>query len=72
MLYLDSYNVAVSTGSACTSTSNDPSHVILALGYSKARALSSIRFSLGKKTNKTDIDYVLKVLPPVIEQLRNL
>ena len=72
LFYLDSYNVAVSTGSACSSTTADPSHVILALGKSAKEALSSIRFTLGKQTKKQDLDYVLKILPSIIAELRRV
>ncbi len=70
VLYLDSYNIAASTGSACSSTSLDPSHVILKLGKKEDYAKSSVRFSLGRGTVKKDLDYLLKVLPPLIAELR--
>lgn len=70
LLRLDMAGVAASSGSACTSGSLDPSHVILALGESYERAHGSIRFSLGKDTTKKDIDYVLEVLPKIVEDLR--
>ncbi|MFC1599692.1 cysteine desulfurase NifS [Patescibacteria group bacterium] len=70
LLRLDMAGVAASSGSACTSGSLDPSHVILALGESYERAHGSIRFSLGKDTTKKDIDYVLDVLPKIVEDLR--
>jgi cysteine desulfurase len=72
MLYLDSYGVAVSTGSACSTGRGDASHVLLALGRSQKEAQSSIRFSLGKATTKAELDYVLKVLPVIIGQLRRV
>ena len=71
-LYLDAKGVYVSTGSACTSASLDPSHVILALGLPYEVAHGSIRFSLGRSTTKKDINYVLKQLPPLVERLRNM
>lgn len=70
MLYLDSYGILCSTGSACSTESNAPSHVLKALGYSDERAQSSIRFSLGKNTTKQDIDYVMKYLVAIIKNLR--
>ncbi len=70
LLYLDAYNIAVSTGSACTTTSTDPSHVILALGRAKAYVSGSMRFTLGKQTTKQDLDYVIKVLPGIVQELR--
>lgn len=72
LLYLDSYNIAMSTGSACTSTSLDPSHVILAIGRPYEYAHGSMRFTLGKSTTKKDVDYVMKVLPGVVEELRRI
>ncbi len=72
MLYLDSYGICVSTGSACTTKSVDPSHVLLALGRSKQEVLGSIRFSLGKATTKKDLDYVLKILPQLVAELRRI
>lgn len=72
MLYLDSYGILCSTGSACSTESNAPSHVLKALGYSDERAQSSIRFSLGKNTSKQDIDYVMKYLPKIVEELRKI
>jgi cysteine desulfurase len=72
ILYLDSKGVYVATGSACTSMSLDPSHVILALGLPYEVAHGSIRFSLGRSTTKQDIEYVLDVLPPLVEKLRSI
>ena len=70
LLYLDAKGIACSTGSACTSLSLDPSHVILALGKPYEFAHSSMRFTLGRSTTKDDIDYVLGVLPKIVEWLR--
>ncbi len=70
LLYLDAQGVYASTGSACTSASLDPSHVILALGMPYEVAHGSIRFTLGRSTTADDIDYVLEVLPPLVEKLR--
>lgn len=70
VLYLDASGIYASTGSACTSASLDPSHVILALGLPYEVAHGSIRFSLGHATTQEDIDYVLDVLPPLVEKLR--
>ncbi len=72
MLYLDSYNIAVSTSSACSSNSNEVSHVLLAIGRSKKDASSSIRFSMGRTTTKADLDYVLRVLNVVVAQQRQV
>ena len=72
VLYLDAQGISCSTGSACTSQDLEPSHVITALGKSKEASHSSVRFSLGRKTSKSDIDYVLKVLPDIIKKLRSV
>ncbi|MBI3627174.1 MAG: cysteine desulfurase [Candidatus Sungbacteria bacterium] len=72
VLYLDAHSISISTGSACTSLTLDPSHVILALGRPYEHAHSSLRFSLGRKTTKEDIDYVMEVLPQVIARLRQI
>ncbi len=72
LLYLDEYGISCSTGSACTSTSLDPSHVILAMGKPYEFAHGSLRFTLGHSTTKEDIDHLLLVLPPVVELLRSI
>lgn len=72
MLHLDFEGIAVSTGSACTSGTLEPSHVLLALGIAKEQAHGSIRFTLGKDTSEADIKKVLRVLPPIVEKLRKM
>lgn len=72
VLYLDAAGIYVSTGSACTSASLEPSHVILALGMPYEVAHGSIRFSLGHETTEEDVDYVLETLPPLVEKLRSI
>ena len=72
LINLDMQGVAVSTGSACSSGSLEPSPVIRALGRDDELARGSIRFSLGKDTTDEDIDYVLEVLPRAVENLRRL
>ena len=72
ILNLDMEGVGVSTGSACTSGSLEPSHVLTAMGIDAVRTQGSIRFSLGKGNTQEDIDYVVKVLPPIIERLRKM
>jgi len=67
---LEMYGIYVSTGSACNSSSGDPSHVLLAIGRTSEEANSSIRFSLSHETSKDDIDYVIKTLITVVQQLR--
>ncbi len=72
LLYLDLMGIAVSTGSACSSGSLEPSHVILATGMDVELAHGSIRFSLGRDTTEEEIDYVLKTVPEIIEKLRKM
>ena len=72
LLWLDKYGISASTGSACDSQSLEPSHVILALKRPYEYAHGSLRFSLGKKTAKKDIDYLLQVLPKIVKKLRDI
>lgn len=72
LINLDMQGVAVSTGSACSSGSLEPSPVIRALGRNDELARGSIRFSLGKDTTDEEIAYVLEVLPRAVENLRRL
>ncbi|MEE8420981.1 MAG: aminotransferase class V-fold PLP-dependent enzyme, partial [Dehalococcoidales bacterium] len=71
-LNLDFDGICVSTGSACSSSSTDPSHVMLALGMTPLEAHSSLRMSLGRWTTEEDIDAVLEVLPRVTGKLRDM
>jgi cysteine desulfurase len=70
LLMLDSKDVAASSGSACTSGSLEPSHVLLAMGVPPERALGSLRFSLGRVSTDSDVDHVLAVLPSIVDRLR--
>lgn len=72
ILSLDMAGIAVSSGSACTSGSLEPSHVLLAMGLDHQSAHGSLRMTLGKSTSEEDIDYVLRVVPDVIERLRQM
>lgn len=72
LLMLDSKQVAASSGSACTSGSLEPSHVLLAMGVPPERALGSLRFSLGRATTDGDITHVLGSLPSIVERLRSI
>ena len=72
LIALDLEGIAVSTGSACSSGTLEPSHVLKAMGFSAHRAQNSIRFSLGAATTVTDVDRVIAVLPGVVEKLRSL
>jgi len=70
LLSLDMLGIAASTGSACTSSSLEPSHVLLALGLSHEIAHGSLRISLGRWTKEEDINYLLEHLPKIVEKLR--
>ncbi len=72
LLSLDLYGIAASTGSACTSGSVEPSHVLVALGLPPAWVRGSLRLTLGKENTREDVEKVLSVLPGVIEKVRNL
>ncbi len=72
ILHLDYFGIYTSTGSACTSQSLDPSHVILATGLPYEAAHGSLRFALGRYTTEEDIDYVLEKLPGIVANLRNI
>jgi cysteine desulfurase len=70
ILALDLEGVAVSSGSACTAGSLDPSHVLLAMGQSHQEAQSALRFSLGRGNTGADIDRVLNILPAIVQRTR--
>lgn len=70
LLRLDLMGIAVSTGSACSSGSLDPSHVIMALGVPTEQAHGSIRFSIGRENTEEEIDYTVKTVKEVVETLR--
>jgi cysteine desulfurase len=72
LLSLDMKGIAASAGSACTSGSVEPSHVLLAMGVPMKLALGSVRFSLGTENSVEDIDYLLDVLPPIVERIRSM
>jgi len=72
LISLDLQGVAVSTGSACSSGTLEPSPVIQALGRNDELARGAIRFSFGKDNTAEDVDYVLEVLARVVEKLRKL
>ncbi len=72
LLRLDLAGVACSSGSACTSGTLDASHVLLAMGLNEAEAHGSLRMTLGTDTTDADIDAVLDILPPIVEDLRRM
>lgn len=70
LIALDLKGVAVASGSACSSGSTEPSHVLLAMGIPAATCQSAIRFSLGRSNTEEDIEYTLSILPDMVERLR--
>ena len=72
LLLLDQAGIAGSSGSACTSGSLDPSHVLLAIGLPHELAHGSLRLTLGDGSTEEDVDYVLEVLPGIIQRIRNM
>ena len=72
LLNLDLAGIAASSGSACTSLSLEPSHVLLAVYGDPERAHGSIRFTLGANTTKSEIDYVIKNLKQIVQKLRKI
>jgi cysteine desulfurase len=72
LLNLDMNGIAASSGSACTSGSLDPSHVLLSLGLSHEIAHGSLRLSLGINNTEEEVDYILEVLPNIIQKLRKM
>lgn len=71
LLLLDQLGICASSGSACTTGSLDPSHVLTAMGLNPTRSRGSIRFSLGIYNTVEDVDYLLEHLPPIIARLRS-
>jgi cysteine desulfurase len=72
LLHLDQIGVCASSGSACTTGSLEPSHVLTAMGIKPARARGCIRFSLGIYNTAEEVDYLLEHLPPIIKKLREI
>ena len=72
VIALDLKGLAVSTGAACSSGAIEPSHVLIAMGLRPEQARASIRFSLGKQTTESDIDFALAIVPETVARLREL
>ncbi|MBU3811833.1 MAG: cysteine desulfurase NifS [Candidatus Niameybacter stercoravium] len=72
LLLLDMNGVAASSGSACTSGSLDPSHVLLALGLPHEKAHGSLRLTLGENSTEEEVDYVLEKLPAIVQRMRDM
>ena len=72
LLMMDKYGICASSGSACTSGSLEPSHVLRAMGVPFTAAHGSIRFSLSRYNTEEEVDYTIEKLPPIINQLREL
>ncbi len=70
LLLLDMAGICASTGSACSSSSLEPSHVLLTIGVPVEQAHGSLRLSISRDTTDADIDYILEKLPPIVERLR--
>jgi len=72
VLMLSDKGIGASTGSACSTKSLKPSHVLRAIGLPHVKCHGSLRFTLGRSTEKKDIDYVLEILPPIVKRLRQI
>ena len=72
LLWLDIAGICASTGSACSSASLDPSHVLLAMGVPHEKAHGSLRLSISHETTEEDIDYIIENVPAIVEKLRNM
>lgn len=72
LLNLDMKGIAASSGSACTSGSLEPSHVLLAMGSTHELSHGSVRFSLGRSNTIEDVNYLIEVMPPIVERMRSM
>jgi len=72
LLHLDMRGVAASSGSACTSGSLEASHVLLAMSLSHEMSHGSIRFSLGRHNTEAEVDYIIEIMPPIVERMRSM
>ena len=72
LMWLDMAGICASTGSACSSASLDPSHVLLATGVPHEKAHGSLRLSISRDTTDEDVDYIIATVPGIVEKLRNM
>ena len=72
LMHLDLAGVAASSGSACSTGSVEPSHVLVAMGVPRELALGAIRFSFGRESTDADVDHVARVMPDVVAKVRKL
>ena len=72
LLLLDTLGIAASSGSACTSGSLDPSHVLMAIGLPHEVAHGSLRLTLDRQNTEEEVDFVLEKLPPIVQRLRDM
>jgi cysteine desulfurase len=72
LLMMNEYGICASSGSACTSGSLEPSHVLRAMGVPFTAAHGSIRYSLSHYTTREEVDYIVDKMPPIIERLRSM
>ena len=72
LLMLDMKGICASTGSACSSASLEPSHVLLAIGVPHEKAHGSIRLSISHETTEEDVDYIIETLVPIVARLREM
>ena len=72
VLYLDMEGICTSTGSACSTGSLDPSHVLMAIGLSHEVSHGSLRVTLGRFNTEEEVDYIIETLPKVVEKLRSM
>jgi cysteine desulfurase len=72
LIALDLKGIAISSGSACSSGSTEPSHVLLAMNIPAETCQGAVRLSLGRRNTEDDIDYALSVLPDIVERFRSM
>jgi cysteine desulfurase len=70
LMHLDMAGVCAASGSACTTGMPEPSHVLVAMGVEYTLSLGAMRLTLGRSTTQADVDYVLEILPGIVEKLR--